>query len=69
MGWGSASRHGTAALYPRERTPVPIGQEAGWAAELVWRQRPEEKSFASSEDLTPVVQPEGMRFIVRFVWA
>jgi hypothetical protein len=29
-----------------ERTPVPIGQEAGWASEPVWTQRLEEKSFA-----------------------
>jgi hypothetical protein len=30
---------------PGERTPVPIGQEAGWAPEPVWTQRLEEKSF------------------------
>jgi hypothetical protein len=41
-------------------TPVPIGQEAGWASELVWTQRIEEKYFASAGDRTPVV-----RFIVR----
>jgi hypothetical protein len=40
----SASR--AAALYPGERPPVPIVQEAGWASELVWTQRIEEKSFA-----------------------
>jgi hypothetical protein len=40
----SAQRHAPAALYPRERTPIPIGQEAGWAPELVWTQRLEETS-------------------------
>jgi hypothetical protein len=30
---------------PGERTPVPIVQDAGWAPELVWTQRLEEKSF------------------------
>jgi hypothetical protein len=28
--------------------PVPTAQEAGWAPELVWTQRLEEKSFASA---------------------
>jgi hypothetical protein len=41
---------------PEKKTPVPIGQEAGWAPEPVWTQRLEEKSFASSGDRTPVVQ-------------
>ena len=27
----------TRALYPRERGPVPIVQEAGWASGQVWR--------------------------------
>jgi hypothetical protein len=27
----SGQRHAPAALYPRERDPVPTGQEAGWA--------------------------------------
>jgi hypothetical protein len=35
---------------------VPIGQEAGWAPEPVWMQRLEEKSSASVEDRTPLVQ-------------
>jgi hypothetical protein len=42
----SGQRHAPAALYPRDRTPIPIGQEAGWASELVWTRRLEEKSFA-----------------------
>jgi hypothetical protein len=44
---------------PRERTPVPIVQEAGWATELVWTQRLEEKSFClcpGSNLDRPVVQ-------------
>jgi hypothetical protein len=29
----SGQRHALALLYPRERNPVPVGQEAGWASE------------------------------------
>jgi hypothetical protein len=49
----SGQRHAPAALYP----PVSIGQEAGWAPELVWTQGLEEKSSALVGDRTPVVQP------------
>jgi hypothetical protein len=49
----SGQRYTLAVLYPRERTPVPIGQEAGWAPEPVWTQRLEEKSFAPAGDPTP----------------
>jgi hypothetical protein len=52
----NGQRHASAALYPRERSPVPIGYEAGWASELVWTKRLEEKFFASARDQTPVVQ-------------
>jgi hypothetical protein len=51
----SESRPGR-ALPPGKRPPVPIGQEAGWAPELVCTQRLEEESFASADDRTPVVQ-------------
>jgi hypothetical protein len=51
----SGQRYAPAALY-RERIPVPIGQEAGWAPEPVWTQRLEEKSSASVGDRTPVIQ-------------
>jgi hypothetical protein len=40
----------------RKGYPVPTVQEAGWAPELAWTQRLEEKSFASAGDRTPVVQ-------------
>jgi hypothetical protein len=40
----SASRPGR-ALVPWKGPPIPIGQEAGWAAEPVWTQRLEENSF------------------------
>jgi hypothetical protein len=33
-------------LAPGKGPPVPVGQEAGWAPELVWTQRLEEKSFS-----------------------
>jgi hypothetical protein len=54
----SGQLHAPAALLPPEkRPPVPIVQEAGWAPELVWTQRIEEKSVAPTGDRTPVVQP------------
>jgi hypothetical protein len=58
--WGvSGQRHSSAALYPPppgNGPPVHIGQEAWWAPEPVWTQRPEEKSFASAGDQSPVVE-------------
>jgi hypothetical protein len=44
------------ALAPEKGPPVPIVTEAGWASELVRTQRLEDKSFATPEDRTPVVQ-------------
>jgi hypothetical protein len=39
----SGQRHAPAALLPPGKgSPVPIGQEAGWAPEPVWTQRLEE---------------------------
>jgi hypothetical protein len=32
----SGHLHAPAALLPGKEPPVPIGQEAGWAPELVW---------------------------------
>jgi hypothetical protein len=51
----SGLRHAPGAFYPRERNPGThwIG---GWASDMVWIQRREEHSFASSGDRTPVVQ-------------
>jgi hypothetical protein len=51
----SASRPGR-AFTPGEGTPVPIGQEAGWAPQPVWTQRIEEKSFAPAGDRTPIAR-------------
>jgi hypothetical protein len=44
------------ARFGRALPTVPTGQEAGWALELVWTQRLEEKSFACVGDRTSVVQ-------------
>jgi hypothetical protein len=41
----SGQRHAPAALCPRGKAPVPTVQEAGWASDLVWTQRLEDKSF------------------------
>jgi hypothetical protein len=35
---------------------LPLGEEVGWASELVWTQRLQKKSFAFARDQTPVVQ-------------
>jgi hypothetical protein len=51
----SASRKGC-ALAPGKDPSVPTVYEAGWASDLVWTQRLEEKSFASAGDRNPVVQ-------------
>jgi hypothetical protein len=52
----SGQRHALAVLYRGKGILVPIGQEAGWASELLWIQRLEEKSFASAGYRTRVVQ-------------
>jgi hypothetical protein len=51
----SVSRPGR-ALPPGKGSPVPIVQEAGWAPELVWTQRLEEKSVASARNRTPIAR-------------
>jgi hypothetical protein len=53
----SGQRQAPAALLPPGKgPPVPIVQEAGWAPEPVWTQRPEEKSFAPAGDRTPIAR-------------
>jgi hypothetical protein len=47
LGGVSGQRHTPAALCPGKGLPVSIGQEAGWASELVWTQMLEIKSLAS----------------------
>jgi hypothetical protein len=46
----SATRPGRAV------SPVPIVQETGWASELIWTQRLQEKFFAPVGDRTSIVQ-------------
>jgi hypothetical protein len=46
-------------LPPGKAPPVPIGQEAGWASEVVWTQRLEKKSFCLCRESNadpPIVQ-------------
>jgi hypothetical protein len=38
------------SLYPRERDPIPIPQEVGWASGLVWRGK---ENPVPTTDLTP----------------
>jgi hypothetical protein len=54
--WGEWSASPSAALCPRERTPLSIGQEAGWTSELVCTQRVVEKSVACAGNRTSIVQ-------------
>jgi hypothetical protein len=45
-------------LQPKEKEPpVSIGQEAGWALELVWTLCSTEKYIALTGNRTPAVQP------------
>jgi hypothetical protein len=67
----SGQRHAPAALYLRKRPPVPIVQEAGWAPELVWTQRLEEKSFRLCQGSNldrPVVQPLARHYTDLDTW-
>jgi hypothetical protein len=41
---------------PGKGPSVSIGREAGWASEVVWTQRQEEKYFVSDGDRTPIVR-------------
>jgi hypothetical protein len=55
--WGEVSFTPRPRFHPEEMTPpVPIGYESGWASELVWTQRLEEKSLVSVWDRTPFFQ-------------
>jgi hypothetical protein len=40
----------------RALPPVPIVQEAGWAPELVWTQRLEQKSLPTAWDRTSIAR-------------
>jgi hypothetical protein len=53
----SGQCHAPATLYSWGEGPlVPIEYEDGRASELVWAQRPEEKSYGSARDQTPAMQ-------------
>jgi len=60
---GMWSYHALSVFPPLIDLPVPIGQEAGWASELVWRQRLEEKSFAFAGHRTLIVQSVARHYI------
>jgi hypothetical protein len=59
----SGQHHAPVALYPQEKNPSTIVQEAGRASEPVWTQRLEEKSSPSVRDRIPVVQPVVRHYI------
>jgi len=51
----SVQIHAPAALFPAIEPLIPIGQEAGWAPEPVWKRW--QRVPASAGNRTPVVQP------------
>jgi hypothetical protein len=52
----SGELHAPAALHPGKQTPLPIGQEAGWAPGQYGRYA-EYRNVASSGNRTPAVHP------------
>jgi hypothetical protein len=60
----SGQRHAPAALLHQGKgTPVPIGQEAGWVPEPVWRESLEEISFAPAGDRTPLARSQTLYWL------
>jgi hypothetical protein len=68
--------HALAALLPGKETTIPIGYEAGWAPEAVWKTWKEEKSYLYRE-LNPypsAVHPVVRRYtnctitLRKFIW-
>jgi hypothetical protein len=43
-------------LTPTKEPPIPIGEEVGWAPELVWMQRLQERLFAPAGERIPNVK-------------
>jgi hypothetical protein len=56
----SGHHHAPATLCPGKWPPVPIVQETGWAPELVWTQRLEEKSMVTWHGLS-CIQPSAIK--------
>jgi hypothetical protein len=51
----SGQQHAPAVLYSLEWTPVPTGQEVGWASVLVWK-KARGKILCLCQGLNPVIQ-------------
>jgi hypothetical protein len=51
-----------AALLPGQQPSVPIGQEFGWAPEMVWTLWKREKYLAHAGKRTPVIQAIARRY-------
>jgi hypothetical protein len=52
-GWRGVVNATPRPLYPRERDPVPIVQEAGWASGQVWRGMDKRRFLALNGVRTP----------------
>jgi hypothetical protein len=60
----SGQLHAPAALPPGKESPVPSGEEAGWATELVWITLRREKSgpYRDSNSDPSIIQPVASRY-------
>jgi hypothetical protein len=66
----SGQSHAPAVLYPREKAPVPIVQEAGWAPEPVCTQDVRGKIFASAGNQTWIARSVARHYpeLPRLLW-
>jgi hypothetical protein len=60
--WGLVVKATPRPLYPCERAPVPIVNEAGWAPGPVWTDMENRKSLAPTGVRTRTVQPVASRY-------
>jgi hypothetical protein len=64
----SGQLHTIAALPPGKVPPVPTGQEADCAQELVWMLWSREKSLAPGQNRTPAIQPVAHAISTELSW-
>jgi hypothetical protein len=62
LGEGELTASCPGRFTPGKEPPVPIGQEAGWAPEMVWTLWSRDKSLTPAENRTPAVQFSAHRY-------